>query len=247
MKLFTDPMWDRYFQPQGSGATFYSPGGPDGEVPTSQTEIADIQQRGSVAKLRSVAQGAGEWSARLLPWIARFDAFVEAPKGASKDAYDAKRAEVMELQSAWGKEADVYQFWLDDALLTLQAGAANLELLAARGEEANRKAAEHKAAAEAALALPDPEAAELHLSAARQYLDYAKAYTDAAREYAPYWHAADDAVRASQRTLEQTKQAANRAVDRNNASAEKDWGGLMLLAAVIVAVGAVGAGLASRR
>lgn len=247
MKLFSDPMWDRYFQPQGSGATFYSPGGPDGEVPTSQTEIADIQQRGSVAKLRSVAQGAGEWSARLLPWIARFDAFVESSSSDSKAVHDANTAKLDLMTAAWGKEADIYQFWVDDALLTLQAGAANLEMLAARGEEANRKAAEHKAAAEAALALPDPEAAELHLSAARQYLDYAKAYTDAAREYAPHWHAADDAVRASQRTLEQTKQAANRAVDRQNKNAGQDWGGLMLLAAVIVAVGAVGAGLASRR
>ena len=100
MKLFSDPMWDRFFELRGSGATFYSPGGPDGEVPTSQTAVDEAQQRGSVAKLRSVAQGAGERSARLLPWIARFDPFVEAPKGASKDAYDAKRAEVMELQSA---------------------------------------------------------------------------------------------------------------------------------------------------
>ncbi|CAG1000983.1 hypothetical protein ANRL2_04024 [Anaerolineae bacterium] len=43
MKLFSDPMWDRYFQPQGSGLytssrQFYSPGGPDDQpVPTSQT------------------------------------------------------------------------------------------------------------------------------------------------------------------------------------------------------------------
>lgn len=67
MKLFSDPMWDRYFQPQGSGlytgAMKYSPGGPDNQaVPTSQTVSAELP---AVAK---------NWRAALNAAIERFRA-----------------------------------------------------------------------------------------------------------------------------------------------------------------------------
>lgn len=253
MKLFSDPMWDRYFQPQGSGlytgAMKYSPGGPDNQaVPTSQTvgAGAGIDGTGSVTNLEAVVKSADEWSAGMLPWVDRFDAFVESKKSDGTDAHNQNTAKLQALQAEWGRQADNYQLALDSWLKVLNAGASNVELMVNEAARINALAANEKAAADAAWAAGDRAGAQLHLDAATEYLNFAEQWTGAARTLTASWRAADDAVRASQRVLEQAKQSANRAVNRQNAAAETNWGVIALLVALIIG-GSVLGGAAVKR
>lgn len=234
---------------QGSGATFYSPGGPSDQPPPSSQQPVQgpaVDTRGNIPNLDAAAATAGQWSARLQPWIARFNEFKIPAKTAKKSEHDARVAELEALLAQWGKEADQYQRWVDIALLVLAAAVSNIELLASRGAEANSLAYAEQQQAQALWNAGDREGAQLHADAAQQYLDYATAYTQAARELQGHWYPADTAVKTAQQTLAETIAAANRAANAVNERADTDWGGIALLAAVILGAGLAAGGLRRR-
>lgn len=229
---------------RGSGATFQPAVMPPSYVPESETiQGPAVDTRGSIPNLEATRGTAGQWSARLQPWIARFNEFKLPAKTASKSDHDARVAALEALLSEWAREADLYQRFVEVAQLVLASAVGNIEILAQRGEQANAMAYAEQQQAQALWNAGDRDGAQLHADAAQQYLDYAAAYTGAARELQSYWHPANQAVAAVQQMLVDTVAAANRAADAVNDRAATDWGGVALLAAVLLAAGLAAGGL----
>ena len=151
---------------RGSGATFQPAVMPPSYVPESETiQGPAVDTRGSIPNLEATRGTAGQWSARLQPWIARFNEFKLPAKTASKSDHDARVAALEALLSEWAREADLYQRFVEVAQLVLASAVGNIEILAQRGEQANAMAYAEQQQAQALWNAGDRDGAQLHADA----------------------------------------------------------------------------------